>query len=56
MLKTKSHLTHISLASFYGKRTHKTDQDQTPQNEGSGQGIQYLLTEGSYKLNKMREK
>ena len=39
MLIAKSNLTHISLASFYGKRINKADQDQTPNNAGSDQGI-----------------
>ena len=49
MLKVKSNLAHISPASFYGKRINKADQDQTPQNGGSDQGIQYLLTSNKIK-------
>ena len=46
----KSHLTHISLASFYGTSANSADPDQTPRD------LHCLLTEFRLKFGKKREK
>ena len=51
-LKLGIFLTHISLVSYYGTKTHSSDPDQMPQNVAFDRGLHCLLTEFSL-LNKI---